>query len=66
MQMWMVKESLAPGMEHCEESDLRTQMLGVSRNGAQCLGASPEQNVVDALLVLEGKGGDGCGTVKTT
>jgi hypothetical protein len=34
-------------------------LLGVSRNGAQCLGGSPEQNVVDALLVLEGKGGDG-------
>src|ERR1700752_1467604 len=34
-------------------------MLGVSRNGTQGLGGSPEQNVVDALLVLQGNGGDG-------
>ena len=59
MQMRMVKKRLAPGMEHREESDLRAQMLGVGRNGAQRLGGSPEQNVVDALLVLQGNGGDG-------
>ena len=34
-------------------------MLGVSRNGAQRLSGSSEQNVVDDLLVLQGNGGDG-------
>jgi len=46
-------------VEHCEESDLCAQMLGVSRYGAQRLGGGSEQNVVDGLLVLQGNGGDG-------
>ena len=57
--MRVLTESLAPGMEHCEESDLRAQMLGVSRDGAQRLAGGAEQNAVDDLLVLKGKGGDG-------
>jgi hypothetical protein len=59
MQMRMANKSLAPGMEHSEESDLCAQMLGVSRNGAQGLGGGSEENVVDDLLVLQGNGGDG-------
>jgi len=55
----VLKKSLAPGVQHCEESDLRAEMLRVSRDGAQRLSASPEQNVVDDLLVLQGDGGDG-------
>jgi hypothetical protein len=46
-------------MEHREESDLRAQMLGVSRDSPQRLGGSAEQNIVDGLLVLQGDGGDG-------
>ena len=52
MQMGMVEKGLSPGMEHGEESDLRAQMLGVGRDGAQRLPGSPEQNVVDDLLIL--------------
>ena len=40
-------------MEHGKESDLGAQMLGVSRDGAQRLSGSPEQNVVDVLFILE-------------
>ena len=58
MQMRMANKSLAPGMEHREESNLCAQMLGVSRNGAQRLGGGSEQNVVDDLLVLQGNGGN--------
>jgi len=58
MQMRMVKKSLAPGMEHRKESDLRAKMLGVRRNGTQGLSGGPEQNVVDDLLVLQGNSGD--------
>jgi hypothetical protein len=52
MQMGVVEKSLSPGVEHREESDLRAQMLGVGRNGAQRLPGSPEQNAVDDLLIL--------------
>ena len=58
MQMGMVEKSLSPGMEHREESDLRAQMLGVGRNGAQRLANGPEQNVVDDVLILQSKGCD--------
>src|SRR5258707_15530054 len=37
-------------MEHREVSDLRAQMLGIGRNGAQRLADGPEQNVVDDVL----------------
>jgi hypothetical protein len=59
MQMRMMTKSLAPSMEHREPSDLRAQMLGVSRNRAQRLGGGPEQNVVEDLLVLQGNGSNG-------
>jgi hypothetical protein len=59
MKMRMGQQRLAPSMEHREESDLRAEMLGVSRNSPQRLGGSPEQNIVDGLLVLQGDGGDG-------
>ena len=58
MQMGMVEKSLSPGMEHREESDLRAQMLGVGRNGAQRLADGPEQNVVDDVLILQCNGCD--------
>ena len=41
-----------------KESDLRPQMLGIGRNGAQCLAGRPEQNVVDDVLILKGNGCD--------
>src|SRR6202790_3585798 len=58
MQMGVVEKSLSPRVEHREESDLRTQMLGIGRNGAQCLAGRPEQNVVDDVLILKGNGCD--------
>jgi hypothetical protein len=33
-------------------------MLGIGRNGAQCLAGRPEQNVVDDVLILKGNGCD--------
>jgi hypothetical protein len=41
------------------QADLGAQVLGVSRDGAQRLSGSPEQNVVDDLLVLQGNRGNG-------
>jgi hypothetical protein len=53
-------------VKHRKEADLGAQVLGVSRDGAQRLSGSPEQNVVDDLLVLRATAAMGCGTVKTT
>ena len=58
MQMWVVQESLTPGVEDGEEADLRTQMLGVGGDRRQSLGDRAEENAVDGLLVLKGYFGD--------
>jgi hypothetical protein len=42
MQMRVMTESLAPGMEHRKESDLGAKMLRVSGDSAQRLTGSPE------------------------
>src|ERR1700730_7506184 len=53
MQMGMVGHRGAPRVQHREESDLRPQMLGIGRNGTQCLAGRPEQDVVDDVLILK-------------
>lgn len=40
-------------MEHREETDLRSEMLGVEGNLQHGFSAGPEQQVVEELLVLE-------------
>src|ERR1700730_17687840 len=40
-------------MEHREETDLRSEMLGVDGNLQKGFGAGPEQQVVEELLVLQ-------------
>ena len=49
----MVFEGLAPGVQDGKDADLRTQVLRVPRNRAQCLRRSSKQNVVDHLLILQ-------------
>jgi len=39
-------------VEHREEANLRSEMLGVESNLQQGLGAGPEQQVIEELLVL--------------
>src|SRR6516162_4070988 len=58
MQMGVVGHRGSPCVEHREESDLRAQMLGIGRDGAQCLAGRPEQNIVDDVLILKGNGCD--------
>ena len=53
MNVRMMLEVLAPGVEHAQEADLRAEMLGVGRNLQQSRGAGAEQEVVDDLLVLQ-------------
>ena len=54
----MVGERRAPGVQHGGEADARAQMLRVGGEGGQRLGGGPEQEVVDGGLVLERDGAD--------
>ena len=53
VNMGMMLKILAPGVEHTQEADLRTEMLGIGRYLQQGRGAGAEQEVVDDLLVLQ-------------
>ena len=54
----MVGERRAPGVQHGGEADARAEMLRVGGDGGQRLGGGPEQEVVDGGLVLERDGAD--------
>src|ERR1700674_2911512 len=56
--MRMVKQVLAPTMEHGEEANLSTQVFGIGCDGAQGLGGGAEQNAVDRFFVLVGDRGN--------
>ena len=46
---------LSPGMEHAEESDIRSQMLRVASQFEHRRGAGAEEQIVEQPLVLEDK-----------
>jgi hypothetical protein len=54
VQMWMMDESLSPGVQHCEEADLCAEMCGVGGDGAKRLGRSAEEDAVDHRFVGSG------------
>src|SRR5690606_3042417 len=58
VQMRMVQQVLAPGVQDRDEADLGAQVRGVRSDRAQRLGGGAEQQVVDHRLVLVGDGGD--------
>lgn len=58
MDMRVIVEVLAPGVQHGDEADLGTQMSGISGNPVQCLCDGTKQDRVDLLLVLKGDRGD--------
>jgi hypothetical protein len=53
VDMRMMGQRRAPGVEHGGEADARAQMLRVGGDGGQCLGCGLEQQIVDDGLVLE-------------
>src|ERR1035438_2140397 len=55
MDMGMKLEPLIPGVQHAEETDLSAQMSGIASHFEQGCGAGAKQQVVDELLVLQGK-----------
>src|SRR5215831_7201095 len=56
-----MQQILSPGVEHGEEANLRTQVLGIGGNGAQRLAHRPEQNIVGELFILMGDCRDAIG-----
>ena len=54
MNMRMVLQVLAPGMEHADETDLGAEMARIGGDRAQRFGRRLEQDGVDRCLVLEG------------
>jgi hypothetical protein len=58
MDMGMMFQLLIPTVEHPEEADFGAEMTGIARHFEQRLGAGPEQEIVDDLLVLQGQRGE--------
>jgi len=54
VEVGVVGERRAPGVQHGGEADARAQMLGIGGDGHQRLGGGPEHQVVDGGLVGEG------------
>jgi len=52
---------LPPAMEYSEEAGGHTEALRIGGNGEQGFGGGVEENVVNELAVVEGKGGEGLG-----
>jgi len=58
MDMRMMLQLLAPSVEDTEEADLGAQVPVMASDFEQRLGAGPEQEIVDDLLVLQGQRGE--------
>ena len=43
MDVWMVLELLIPGVQHTKEANVGAEMLWISRDLKQSLGAGPDQ-----------------------
>jgi hypothetical protein len=57
--MRVVMQSLPPGMQHRDRTDLGAEVAGIGGDAAQRLGRGTEQNGVDHRLVAEGDLGGG-------
>ena len=50
-------EFLSPGVQHAEEADLCTEMLGIARDFQKGFRTGAKQEIVDDLLVLQNQRG---------
>ena len=53
MDVRVVGQRRAPGVQHGGEADARAEMLRVGGDGGQRLGGGPDEEVVDGGLVVE-------------
>ena len=56
MDMGMKLDFLVPSVQHTEEADLGSEMLGIMRHFEECLGTGLEQEMVQDLFVVQGEG----------
>jgi len=57
MQVWVMEQILAPGMEHGQKADLGAEVFGIKGNSGERLRSGRKENVVDGALVLQGEMG---------
>jgi len=55
MQVRMMGQRRAPGVQHRRHPDARPQVLGVGGDGQECLGGGREQQSIDHRLVVRGE-----------
>ena len=58
VDMGMVLQTLIPGVEHAEETDLCAKMPGIASDLKKSLSAGLKQEVINHLLVLQGQRGN--------
>ena len=58
VDMGMMLKVLSPGMEHAEESDVGSQVLGIASQFEHRRGAGAVEQIVEQPLVLEDKRGE--------
>ena len=54
----MVIQILTPGVEHADEADIGSEVLGVGRDHGERIGSGLEQKPIDLGLILVGDGAD--------
>jgi hypothetical protein len=55
MHVWMMLQLLIPGMQNTEEPDLRSKVLGISRDFEQGISTGAYQQAVNGGFVLKGE-----------
>src|SRR5262249_52250786 len=55
MDVRMMLQGLAPGMENHGDAELGAKMPGIGRDGGERLGGDTEQDRIDGSLILEGE-----------
>ena len=61
VDMRMMQQRLAPGVQHGDEADVSAEMLGVGGDGPEGSGGGSEQGAIDFALVLQRQRGQFCG-----
>ena len=61
MHMGMMQESLAPGVQNREKSDLSAQVFGIGGDLEESLSRGPKQQAVKQSLILQGQGSQDMG-----
>jgi len=56
MDVGMMDQRLSPGVQNRQDANLSAKVSGLGRDFLQRLGTSPEQDLVEPFLILQGNG----------